>query len=431
MSILKKRDHYRPFQYPWAFQSYDMMQKMHWLPSEVPLQEDVVDWNKKLTPEERNLLTQLFRFFTQADADIAAGYAEQYMKAFPIPEIRMMLFSFGSAEANHMHAYSQLLDTVGMPEIEYQAFGEFAEMKAKHEYLFADRSDGSGERKRSKIEKLALDLAVFSAFGEGMQLFSSFAILLSFKRRNLMKGMSTIIEWSLRDETHHVESMIKLFHTLIKENPRVWTDDLKKDIYDTAREMVELEDRFIDLAFEMGPVAGITAEETKQYIRFIADRRLLQLGLKPNYGQKDNPFEWLDEMMSAITHTNFFEGRATEYSKGGVVGWNAETWSFVDRLGLASVANQAQIVVYTKEFCPYCALLKSELTRRGVSYTTVDVTCDATRQQFYEAAGVNTVPQLYVTDQPFTSTQPSGIRIGGWDEVSADWSKVHSETLLG
>jgi ribonucleoside-diphosphate reductase beta chain len=130
-----------------------MMQKMHWLPSEVPLQEDVVDWNKKLTPEERNLLTQLFRFFTQADADIAAGYAEQYMKAFPIPEIRMMLFSFGSAEANHMHAYSQLLDTVGMPETEYQAFGEFAEMKAKHEYLFADRSDGwaiaSARRSRS------------------------------------------------------------------------------------------------------------------------------------------------------------------------------------------------------------------------------------------------------------------------------------------
>jgi ribonucleoside-diphosphate reductase beta chain len=153
-----------------------------------------------------------------------------------------------------------------------------------------------------------------------MQLFSSFAILLSFKRRNLMKGMSTIIEWSLRDETHHVESMIKLFHTLIKENPKGVDRRTQADIYETAREMVELEDRFIDLAFEMGPVAGITAEETKQYIRFIADRRLLQLGLKPNYGQKDNPFEWLDEMMAAVTHTNFFEGRATEYSKGGVTG---------------------------------------------------------------------------------------------------------------
>jgi ribonucleoside-diphosphate reductase beta chain len=283
-----------------------------------------------------------------------------------------------------------------------------------------------GDRKRSKIEKLALDLAVFSAFGEGMQLFSSFAILLSFKRRNLMKGMSTIIEWSLRDETHHVESMIKLFHTLIKENPKVWTDELKKDIYDTAREMVELEDRFIDLAFEMGPVAGITAEETKQYIRFIADRRLLQLGLKPNYGQKDNPFEWLDEMMAAVTHTNFFEGRATEYSKGGVVGWTADTWNFLEGMELppSTRTSGKQVVVYTKDFCPYCALLKAELTRREIPFTIVDVTCDETRKVFYDNVGVATVPQLFVTDEPFTPTRPSGERIGGWSEVSADWSLV-------
>jgi ribonucleoside-diphosphate reductase beta chain len=423
MSILKKRDNYRPFQYPWAFDSYDMMQKMHWLPSEVPLQEDVVDWNRKLTGEERNLLTQLFRFFTQADADIAAGYAEHYMRAFPVPEIRMMLFSFGSAEANHMHAYSQLLDTVGMPEVEYQAFGEFSQMKEKHEYLFADRAEGLNERKRSKIEKLALDLAVFSAFGEGMQLFSSFAILLSFKRRNLMKGMSTIVEWSLRDETHHVESMIKLFHTLIQENPRVWTDELKRDIYQTAREMVELEDHFIDLAFEMGPVAGITAEETKMYIRYIADRRLLQLGLKPNYGQKDNPFEWLDEMMAAITHTNFFEGRATEYSKGGVTGWDSP-WGFLDSMDIPGRNNDPKIVVYTKDFCPYCALLKAELAKRDIPFTVVDLTDDDKRQEFYDNVGVTTVPQLFVTDQPFTETQPSGRRVGGWSDVAKDWSQV-------
>jgi ribonucleoside-diphosphate reductase beta chain len=331
MSLLKKRDHYRPFVYPWAFEAYETMQKLHWLPSEVPLQEDVTDWNEKLTDQERNLLTQLFRFFTQADADIAAGYAEKYMGAFPHPELRMMLFSFGAAEANHMHSYSQLLDTIGMPETEYQAFGDFAAMKAKHEYLFADRTERSGERKRTKVEKLALDLAVFSAFGEGMQLFSSFAILLSFKQRNLMKGMSTIIEWSIRDETLHVEAMIKLFHTLIKENPKVWNDELKRDIYETAREMVELEDHFIDLAFEMGDIDGITAKDTKAYIRFICDRRLLQLGLKPNYGQKDNPFPWIDGMTSAHTHTNFFEGRSTEYSKAGVIGWD-KAWDFIKGL---------------------------------------------------------------------------------------------------
>jgi ribonucleoside-diphosphate reductase beta chain len=332
MSVLKPSASYRPFKYPWAFDAYDKMQKLHWLPSEVPLQEDVHDWNEKLTPAEKNLLTQLFRFFTQADADIGSGYADNYIPIFKPTEIRMMLFAFAASEANHMHSYSQLIDTVGLPEAEYEAFAEFAEMKEKHEYLFANRSDAGDGEKRTKIERLALDLAVFSAFGEGMQLFSSFAVLLSFKRRNLMKGMSTIVEWSLRDETHHVESMIKLFHTLIKENPKVWTDSLKAAIRQTAKEMVELEDKFIDLIFQMGPVDGITAADTKKYIRYTADRRMIQLGLKTIYRQKENPFEWIDEMMTAHTHTNFFEGRSTEYSKGGVTGWNDKPFGFVDRI---------------------------------------------------------------------------------------------------
>lgn len=332
MSLFKKRDHYRPFVYPWAFTAYDTMQKLHWLPSEVPLQEDVHDWNSKITPAEKNLLTQLFRFFTQADTDIAAGYAEHYMHAFPHPELRMMFFAFGAAEANHQHAYSQLLDTVGLPESDYEAFTEFAEMKEKHEYLFSRRTETDDGRKLTKVERMALDIAVFSAFGEGMQLFSSFAVLLSFKRRNLMKGMSTIVEWSLRDETHHVESMITLFHTLIKENPKTWNDDLKGLIRQTAKEMVKLEDKFIDLMFAMGPVDGITPEDTKTYIRYVTDRRMIQLGLKPIYRQKDNPFEWIDEMMAAHTHTNFFEGRSTEYGKGGVIGWDKQPWGFVDKI---------------------------------------------------------------------------------------------------
>lgn len=156
-------------------------------------------------------------------------------------------------------------------------------------------------------------------------------MLLSFKRRGLMKGMSTIVEWSLRDESHHVECMIKLFHTLIKEHPKAWTDELKDAIRQTAKDMVKLEDKFIDLMFAMGPVAGITPDETKTYIRYTTDRRMIQLGLKPIYRQKENPFDWIDEMMSAHTHTNFFEGRSTEYSKGGVTGWADDTWGFADK----------------------------------------------------------------------------------------------------
>lgn len=343
MPLLKKRNYYKPFEYDWAFTAYRTMQQLHWLPEEVPLQEDVADWNTKLKAPEQNLLTQLFRFFTKGDEDIGHGYIDNYLPVFKPTEIRMMLSAFTTSECNHIHSYSQLIDTLGLPESEYEAFADYAAMRDKHEYMFADRSvaseavrDSDGiivtpERKYSKIERMALDLAVFSAFGEGMQLFSSFAVLLSFKRRGLMKGMSTIVEWSLRDETHHVECMIKLYHTLIKENPKALTDTLKAAIAQTAREMVKLEDKFIDLMFEMGPIEGITSADVKTYVRYVCDRRMIQLGLKPIYRQKDNPFEWIDEMMSAHTHTNFFEGRATEYSKGGVVGWDNDPWAALDK----------------------------------------------------------------------------------------------------
>jgi ribonucleoside-diphosphate reductase beta chain len=424
-NLFRERSHYKPFDYPWAYQYFKKMRKMAWEPEEVPLQEDLRDWKEKLTDFERSLLTQLFRFFTQADTNIGCAYGDVYIPAFKHPEIKMMLFSFADAEANHQDSYSQLLDTIGMAETEYQAFQSFSEMKAKHEYMFADRAKNVDGTRRSKVERMALDLAVFSAFGEGMQLFSSFAILMSFKQRNLMKGMSTIVEWSIRDESLHVEAMIKLFHTLIAENPKVWNDNLKQAIYQTCREMVELEDHFIDLVFAMGPVDGITAAETKRYIRYIADRRLMQLGLKANYGIEENPFEWLGWLMNAHTHTNFFEGRATEYSKAGVVNRD-RAFDLVDQrqrsLPFVNLGVGREIVIYSKEGCPYCSILKASLTNRGVSFTEVDLSDVAIRRAFYAKTGTNSVPQLFVSTADGSDTNPSGDRIGGWQEAQKLWN---------
>ena len=312
MSLFKTRAYYKPFEYDWAFASYDMQQKMHWLPSEVPLHEDVRDWNERLSPEEKNLIGQILKFFTQGDVDIAQAYLDKYIPKFKPPEIRMMLSAIATSEANHAHSYSLLNDTIGLPDKEYKAFQEYKEMSDKHTYLF--QSKGSG------IEGLAREIACFSAFGEGLQLFASFVMLLNFQRYGRMKGMCQIVTWSIRDETHHVESMIKIFHALIKENPNIWTEKFKASIYQTARDMVDLEDKFIDLAFTMGGIRGLKAEEVKQYIRYIADRRLLQLSLKHNYGVKNNPLSWLDWVLNGVEHTNFFENRATEYNKGTVTG---------------------------------------------------------------------------------------------------------------
>ena len=313
MSVFEARDYYKPFKYPWAFEAYDMQQKMHWLPSEVPLHEDVNDWNNRMDNAEKNLVKQILTFFTQGDVDIAQAYMDVYMPMFKQPEIRMMLSAIATSEANHAHSYSLLNDTIGMDDKEYQAFQEYAAMNDKHEYLWQNKGG-------TRDEQLVRDMAVFSAFGEGLQLFASFVMLLNFQRHGKMKGMGQIVAWSIRDESHHVESMIKLFHCLLDEKPHVWNDTFKKSLYDICRDMVTLEDRIIDLAFELGPVEGLEPHEVKQYIRHIADRRLLQLGLKPNFGVKDNPLEWVDWVVNGVEHTNFFENRSTEYAKGTLQG---------------------------------------------------------------------------------------------------------------
>lgn len=290
MSLLDTRDYYKPFDHPWMFDYYSQQNQMHWFPEDVPLHNDVKDW-QNMTDQEKNLLTQIFRLFTQSDVDVGSGYVDRYMRIFKKPEARMMMSSFANMESIHQHAYSLLLDTVGMPEVEYKAFAEYEAMADKHEYIDAVRV-AKGDK-----QSIAKALAIYSGFTEGLQLFSSFIILLNFPRFGKMKGMGQIITYSIRDESLHVEAMTKLFREFIQENIDIWTDDFKKEIYDACRTMVELEDRFLDLVFEQGNIEGLTKKEMQKYIRYIADRRLLQLGLKPNYNVKDNPLGWLDEVL--------------------------------------------------------------------------------------------------------------------------------------
>ena len=312
MSLLDTRDYYKPFDHPWMFDYYSQQNQMHWFPEDVPLHNDVKDW-QNMTEQEKNLLTQIFRLFTQSDVDVGSGYVDRYMRIFKKPEARMMMSSFANMESIHQHAYSLLLDTVGMPEVEYKAFAEYEAMADKHEYIDAVRV-AKGDK-----QSIAKALAIYSGFTEGLQLFSSFIILLNFPRFGKMKGMGQIITYSIRDESLHVEAMTKLFREFIQENIDIWTDDFKKEIYEACRTMVELEDRFLDLVFEQGDIEGLTKKEMQKYIRYIADRRLLQLGLKPNYNVKDNPLGWLDEVLG-VEHQNFFEGRATAYMKAGLRG---------------------------------------------------------------------------------------------------------------
>ena len=314
MNLLTENHVYKPFRYPWAYDAWLTQQRVHWMPEEVPLAEDVKDWHQNVTDAERNLLTQIFRFFTQADVEVNNCYMKHYSRVFKPTEVLMMLSSFSNIETIHISAYSHLLDTIGMPETEYSMFMEYKAMKDKFDYMQGFNVDDK--------YNIALTLAAFGAFTEGLQLFASFAILMNFPRFNKMKGMGQIVSWSVRDETLHCNSIIKLFRTFMYENPELWTNKLRDDLENICREIVTHEDAFVDLAFEMGDIEGLSASEVKDYIRYIADRRLTQLGLSEIYNVDKNPLPWLDDMLNAVEHVNFFENRATEYSKASTLG----TW---------------------------------------------------------------------------------------------------------
>ena len=317
---------YKPFRYPWAYEFWKRQQQVHWLPEEVPLGEDCKDWATRLTEPERNLLTQIFRFFTQADVEVNDNYMERYGRVFKPTEVKMMLSAFSNMETVHIAAYALLLETIGMPDSEFSAFLEYEALKDKHDYMQKFGVDSH--------EDVLRTLAMFGGFTEGLQLFASFAMLMNFPRFNKMKGMGQIVSWSVRDESLHCEGIIKLFHAYAAETGAL-TQAVKDDILGCCEHVVMLEDKFIDLAFEMGPVEGMTPADIKNYIRYIADWRLKQLGLPVRYGITEHPLPWLTPLLNGVEHANFFEARATEYSKAATQGtWHGAegVWDSFDAL---------------------------------------------------------------------------------------------------
>ena len=303
---------YKPFHYPWAVEITTRHEKAHWIEDELDLSEDVSDWKSgKVTEVEKEYVTNILRLFTQSDVAVGQNYYDQFIPKFKNNEIRNMLGSFAAREGIHQRAYALLNETLGLPDSEYHAFLEYKEMVNKIEFM--------QEADNSTMKGLGLALAK-SVFNEGVALFASFVMLLNFQRFGKMKGMGKVVEWSIRDESMHVEGNAKLFRQFCVEHPKVVDDEFKGDIYTMARVAVKLEDKFVDLAYKMGEVEGLDAAEVKSYIRYITDRRLLQLGLKTNFKVKENPLPWLDWVLNGADHTNFFENRVTEYEVAGLSG---------------------------------------------------------------------------------------------------------------
>lgn len=319
-SLLEFSESYKPFHHPWAVELSKRHEEIHWVEDEVELSEDVSDWKVKLTGNEKEFITHILRLFTQMDVQVGENYHEFLIPKFKNNEVRNMLASFAAREAIHQRAYALLNDTLGLPDEEFHSFLEYREMSNKIEFM-----------KKNDVNShagLALALAQ-SVFNEGVAVFASFAMLLNFQRFGKMKGMGTIVEWGLRDETLHCQGLAKLFRTLLDEHPRIVNDELKSKIYVMARNVVKLEDRFINSAFSKHEITGVTKEGVKGYIRWITDRRLLQLGMKTNWKQKENPLPWMDWLINGASHDNFFEKRVTEYSVTGMTGG----WGWEDVIG--------------------------------------------------------------------------------------------------
>lgn len=389
---------YKPFHYEWAIEIDKRHEAAHWIEDEIPLGDDVTQWkNNKITHDEKEFVTNILKLFTTTDVVVGRNYYRQLIPNFLNNEITNMLGGFASREKIHQRAYALLNDTLGLPESDYSAFLKYSEMSDKVEY--------SMESNQDDISGLALTLAK-SVFNEGVSLFSSFVMLLNFQRYGKLMGLSKIVEWSIRDESIHVEGNSKLFRTICSEHKKIVNDSFKKKIYEMARIIIDLEDAFIDMVYDKHIIEGLPKEDVKKYIRYIADRRLIQLGLKPNFKVKENPLEWLEWILGAPTHTNFFEGKISEYEVAGLQGSN-------------NFLQMEEFTIVTRDGCPYCEKAKEEMINLGYDYNETILNDYSERNKFYDDNGwtgsERSVPKIWNNkDNEF---------IGGYTEFHNKFNK--------
>lgn len=312
---------YKPFAYEWAMEAAELHEKIHWGRWEADLSEDLKDWkSNKITKSDKDFIQQVLRLFTQMDVQVGKFYIDHLLPTFKNNEIRNMYLSFANREGEHQRAYSLLTDTLGLPDSEYFAFLSYKEMTDKVGFV------KEVDMKSPETIGLALATAIFT---EGVSLFGSFAMLLNYQNKpyGIMKGMCSVVEWSIRDESEHVIGHCKVLRELMKQHPQIVTDSWKAKIYEMARVVYRLEEAFLDLAYREGGPSNLMKEDLLAYLRYLIDRRLIQMGLKGNFKEKENPLKWLDWTVAGAGLDNFFEKKVTEYSGEGLLG---PDWGYPD-----------------------------------------------------------------------------------------------------
>jgi len=308
MGLFDNRIAYKPFEYPEYYTEGWLKQaQAFWLHTEIPMSGDVKDWNEKLTDSEKNLVGNILLGFAQTECAVSDYWTQKVVGWFPKHEIQQMAMMFGSQETIHAVAYSYLNETLGLED--FEAF--------LHEPATADRFDNLVSYEGTDPIGIAKSLAVFSAFAEGVSLYSAFAVLYSFQMRNLLKGIGQQMKWSVRDESLHSKMGCRLFNHMCEEKEML-RKACKPHILEAAEIMIELEEKYIDKMFEMGDLENLKAEDLKQFIRKRANEKLVELGYTGIFEydeEKAKNLDWFYHLTGGHTHTDFFAIRPTDYSK--------------------------------------------------------------------------------------------------------------------
>ena len=311
MGLFDERIAYKPFDYPEYYTEGWLKQaQAFWLHTEIPMSGDVKDWNESLTAKEKHLVGNILLGFAQTECAVSDYWTQKVVSWFPKHEIQQMAMMFGSQETVHAVAYSYLNETLKLED--YEAF--------LHEPATAERFDNLVAYDGNDKRGIAKSLAVFSAFAEGVSLYSAFAVLYSFQLRNLLKGIGQQMKWSVRDESLHSRMGCQLFRHMCEEDKSL-LEDCRDDIVDAAKIMIELEEKYIDKMFEMGDIDGIKSYDLKQFIRKRTNEKLQELGYVDlgSYFSYDEEaagnLDWFYHLTGGHTHTDFFAIRSTDYSK--------------------------------------------------------------------------------------------------------------------
>ena len=324
--LFKERIPYKPFEYPEYYTEGWLKQaQAFWLHTEIPMQGDVKDWNEHLTKEEKNLVGNILLGFAQTECAVSDYWTTMVTNWFPKYEIKQMAMMFGSQETIHATAYSYLNETLGLDD--FSAFLHEPAIAEKFELL----TETTNEWKHTDLEvnaearkEVGRSLAIFSAFSEGVSLYSSFAVLYSFQMRNLLKGIGQQMKWSVRDESLHSKMGCQLFRDMCSEFTTL-KDDSKQSIEEAARLIVELESKFIDKMFEMGELENLSSSDLKEFIKARTNIKLVELGYESIFEYDKDAVErldWFYQLSGGVTHTDFFAVRPTDYSKAG----EGENW---------------------------------------------------------------------------------------------------------